>query len=68
MRPFVDEEKCIACGTCEGVCPADPVVFEVKDKSKVINPDACIECEECVQNCPVQAIELLRVYLAKKAS
>ncbi|TET37381.1 MAG: 4Fe-4S dicluster domain-containing protein [Planctomycetota bacterium] len=58
MRPYVDEEKCIACGTCAEVCPAEPVVFEVGDKSKVVHPEACTECEACVDNCPVQAIEL----------
>ncbi|MHC4663960.1 MAG: indolepyruvate ferredoxin oxidoreductase subunit alpha [Planctomycetota bacterium] len=58
MRPYVDEEKCIACGTCESVCPAEPNVFKVEDKSKVVNPEACTECESCVDNCPVEAIEL----------
>ena len=58
MRPYVDEDLCIACGTCEGVCPADPNVFEIEDVSKVVNPEECIECEACVGACPVQAIEL----------
>ena len=58
MRPYVDEEKCIACGACADVCPADPVVFEVGEKSVVVNPDACIECGACVDSCPTQAIEL----------
>jgi len=58
MRPYVDEEKCIACGTCHEVCPADPNVFEIQDKSKVVHPEACIECGTCVESCPVEAIEL----------
>lgn len=58
MRPYVDEEKCIGCGTCASVCPAEPCVFEVDEKSHVINPDACIECGVCVDSCPVSAIEL----------
>ena len=58
MRPYVDEEACIGCGTCEEVCPATPDVFEIKLKSHVIHPEACIECGACVDNCPTSAIEL----------
>lgn len=59
MRPYVDTDTCIGCGTCQAVCPAEPVVFKlVDDKSTVVHPDACTECEECVDSCPVQAIEL----------
>ncbi len=57
-RPYVDEDLCIACGTCADVCPADPVVFEVDDVSKVVHPEACIACGACVEACPVEAIEL----------
>jgi ferredoxin len=42
-RPLVDESTCIGSGNCEAVCPADPVVFKVEDKSKVIHPEACIQ-------------------------
>ena len=58
MRPYVDEDECIACGACEDVCPADPNVFEVNDVAEVVEPDACIECELCVEECPVECIEL----------
>ncbi len=58
MRPYVDENTCIACGTCQSICPAEPNVFEIEDVSKVIHPEACTECGDCVENCPVDAIEL----------
>jgi len=58
MRPYVDEPACIGCATCEGVCPAAPNVFKVDEKSHVVHPEACIECYSCVENCPVQCIEL----------
>ncbi|MFQ3548703.1 MAG: 4Fe-4S binding protein [Armatimonadota bacterium] len=58
MRPYVDEEICVACGTCESVCPASPNVFKVEEKSKVVNPDSCIECGVCETSCPVGAINL----------
>lgn len=58
MRPYVDENKCVASGDCFEVCPADPKVFEIQDVSKVVHPEACIECEACVDTCPTGAIEL----------
>ncbi len=58
MRPYVNEELCIACGACAAVCPADPVVFVIEDKSKVVHPEACIGCGACEENCPTSAIEL----------
>lgn len=58
MRPYVDESKCIACGTCQAVCPADPNVYEIEDVAKVVHPEACIECRACESQCPVQCIEV----------
>ncbi len=59
MPPTVDKEKCIGCGACAAVCPANPNVFEIKDgKSVVVSPDSCINCGACVTSCPVQAITL----------
>lgn len=57
-HPIVDEELCIGEGDCEDVCPAEPRVFEVQEKSKVVHPEACIECELCIDNCPVEAITM----------
>ena len=63
MPPKVDENKCTGCGACVAVCPASPLVFELKDapagrKSAVKNPAACIECGACVASCPLEAITL----------
>ncbi len=58
MRPYVNEDTCIACGTCKSVCPTDPNVFEVNDVSKVVHPEACTDCGECEERCPLDAIEM----------
>ncbi len=64
MPTEVNQEKCIGCGACVSVCPANPNVYELQDgktgkKSVVKNRDACIECGACVASCPVSAITLL---------
>ena len=58
MKFTVDQELCVGCGACEGVCPE---VFElVDDKSQVkLDPvpeefqEGALEAEE---GCPVGAI------------
>lgn len=60
MRPIVDEDICIGCGSCEEICPS---VFHVLDGiSKVIDPEGCEFqdcCEAAEENCPVKAITLV---------
>jgi ferredoxin len=57
MKFKVDQELCIACGACEGVCPE---VFKLDDKSQVKLDPVPKEFQECAleaeENCPVQAI------------
>ena len=58
------EEDCIACGTCEGICPE---VFTVTDRSRVnegVNFDdlstdkmAMQRIKEAAESCPVEVIK-----------
>ena len=50
----VDEEKCVGCGNCEYVCPAQAISM-VAEKAK-INANKCADCGACVQVCPHEAI------------
>lgn len=53
----VVSERCIGCGLCDIVCPAN--VFCCDDetgKSKVANLHACQACGACIENCPKGAI------------
>lgn len=59
MYPVVDENLCITCGNCYEVCPANPNVFVIEDKSHVVHPEACIACGACVEGCPTEAITLV---------
>ncbi|MHA2407105.1 MAG: ATP-binding protein [Candidatus Ranarchaeia archaeon] len=58
LFPKVDLPACTGCGTCEAVCPAG--VFEIEnEKANVARPEDCTECNECVDSCPEQCIELV---------
>ena len=53
---FVVLENCIRCKytDCVEVCPVD--CFHEGPTMLVINPDECIDCDECVAACPAVAI------------
>ncbi len=50
---YVITDKCVACGTCEPVCPVSAIsagdIYH-------IDPDTCIECGSCAEVCPSEAI------------
>lgn len=47
------EDKCVACGTCQGECPVGAIS---EGDVYSINPDLCIECGTCAGVCPQEAI------------
>jgi ferredoxin len=53
---FLVTEKCVLCKytDCVEVCPVD--CFHEGPVSLVIDPEECIDCSLCVQECPVEAI------------
>lgn len=68
--PYVDEERCIACGICGEVCPAEPKAIysrpaEAVPFSYVIDEKRCLrfkgeKCDACARNCPTRAIDFER--------
>ena len=54
----VDEDTCIGCGTCEGICPEVFQVSEEEGKSQVINPEGGPEdlIQKAIDSCPMEAI------------
>lgn len=57
MAAKVDQEMCIGCGACTGVCPVGAITLNDEGKAHV-DPDMCIDCGACVGVCPVGAITL----------
>jgi heterodisulfide reductase subunit A len=71
QRPrYVDEERCIACGLCTEVCPADPKAIhppfaEALPFSYVLDDGLCLrfkgeKCDLCLKTCPTKAVDFDR--------
>ena len=60
MKAIVDEEGCIGCEACVGICPE---VFEMKGDVAVttvneVPEDVADSCREAAASCPVDAIAI----------
>jgi formate hydrogenlyase subunit 6/NADH:ubiquinone oxidoreductase subunit I len=51
----IDEEICVDCGLCTGVCPTEALVLD-GDFRLAFRRSRCVVCEQCIPACPVQAI------------
>lgn len=49
------DEKCIGCGACEKMCPAN--VIRMENNRPVWAEDSCYHCMACLNRCPADAIE-----------
>ena len=54
----VEEDECIGCGSCEGICPEVFRLNEEKGKSEVIKFEGGPEdlIQEAIDSCPMEAI------------
>lgn len=53
----VNEEKCIGCGMCSGMCP-ETFVMASSGKAEVIDPKVTECAKNAAENCPVEAISV----------
>jgi len=53
---YIVTTPCIECKytDCAAVCPVE--AFHETPDRLLINPDACIDCDACLPECPVEAI------------
>ncbi|MEY7999233.1 4Fe-4S binding protein [Clostridium sp. Mt-5] len=58
LLPYVDNDKCKACRTCEKVCPV--LAIKVKNRQAVVDADRCRGCANCEQRCPFDAITMIK--------
>ena len=52
----IDEDICVHCGLCTGVCPTESLTLDTTTYKLQFRQQSCIVCEQCVPTCPVQAI------------
>lgn len=53
---LIDEDKCVDCGLCTGVCPTEALILEPETFKLKFLRSRCVVCEQCIPTCPVQAI------------
>jgi len=68
IKLTIDGEKCISadgCLTCVRVCPVR-IFKQADDRTQIVvdeaNEDECTLCDLCLEQCPVQAITLQKLY------
>lgn len=54
--PNLEKKKCIQCGQCFEVCPANAIDFKSGEYPKFLRK-VCISCLCCMEMCPQQAIK-----------
>ncbi|HHT10801.1 MAG TPA: NIL domain-containing protein [Atribacter sp.] len=54
-----DDQRCIDCGSCLGVCPTSALYMDKKSYQVIFEESKCIACELCVLACPTRAMEAL---------
>lgn len=53
---LIDEETCVHCGLCTGICPTEALTLDSETFLLNFNRSRCIVCEQCIPTCPVKAI------------
>jgi ferredoxin len=53
---IIDENVCVHCGLCTGVCPTEALILNPQSFQLQFRQQRCVVCEQCIPTCPVQAI------------
>ncbi len=58
----VDIEACVLCGICSKKCPTHAILVDRKKKEWSISRLQCIQCNCCVEYCPVKCLSMANTY------
>ena len=59
VQIILDLEKCMGCGSCIEICPANIYLMNPKtNKPRIDNPDNCFGCKACEILCDINAISV----------
>ncbi|MCL2931998.1 MAG: 4Fe-4S binding protein [Trichodesmium sp. MAG_R03] len=53
---LINENSCVDCGLCTGVCPTEALTLQPDTFRLNFVRSRCIVCEQCIPTCPVKAI------------
>ena len=54
---YVITDNCIACGSCEGVCPMGAITFDDDVYHYTIDQEQCVQCGSCYGTCRMGGID-----------
>ena len=57
LEIMIDEERCVDCGLCTGVCPTRALTLDPQSFRLKFMRSRCVVCEQCIPTCPVTAIQ-----------
>ena len=55
--PVVERGSCVACGTCQSVCPRGAISVR-RGLYAVVDPARCVGCGMCSRECPAEIIRM----------
>jgi len=59
VRPVIDGDTCVLCGTCAEFCPDDCLAINEEEKRVMVDHECCLGCAMCEAVCPTGAIEMI---------
>jgi 2-oxoacid:acceptor oxidoreductase delta subunit (pyruvate/2-ketoisovalerate family) len=58
IRPVIDDDACVLCGTCTEFCPDTCLTINDEGKRVMVDYECCLGCAMCEAVCPEGAIEM----------
>ena len=57
LIPVVERGSCVACGTCQNVCPRGAITI-LRGLYAAVDPAGCVGCGMCSRECPAEVIQM----------